>query len=71
MNIGKFLVSLGHIYPPKKEGFPCPTIIRSREPFSTSVGCGAETAEEVAADIDFCKSIGERSTTKRSPGNWF
>ncbi len=71
MNVGKFLVELGYTPPPERLGFPRPTVIHGRKLFITPVGYGAETLEEVEADIDHRKTVGERATTNRSPGNWF
>lgn len=70
MNIGKMLVSLGFEQEEIQEGFPCPTVINSRELSTTPLGYGAETLEEIAADIDYRKTIGERAATIRSSGNW-
>ena len=70
MNVGKFLVGLGYRPPPEKSGFPCPAVIRSREPSIIPVGHGAETAREIEVAIDHRKTVGERAITKRSPGNW-
>lgn len=69
MNTGQMLAGLGFKQPPKKSGFPCPTIINSREPYTGSVGY-VETKEETEAYIDNHKTVSERATTKRSPGNW-
>ena len=70
MNVGQMLVSLGFEAKPVRSGFPCPAVIGSRERLTTSVGHMLETREEVEATIDAFRSVGERATTKRSPGNW-
>ena len=70
MNVGKFLVWLGYVAPPERLGFPCPTVIRSRESSVAPVSYGDYTAGEIEVNIDYHKTVGERATTKRSPGNW-
>lgn len=70
MNVGQMLVDLGFQAKPAESSFPCPAVITSREPLRVPGGYGAETKAEIEAEIDFRKSVGERATTKRSPGNW-
>jgi len=71
MNVGQMLVELGFRAKPARIGFPCPAIINRHQVATMEGAYGVETRDEVDAYLDLHKSVGERSTTKRSPGNWF
>ena len=64
------LVHLGFTATPAPTGFPRPAVILGREiaPISS---CYEMSAGEIEVHIDAQKTVGERATTKRSPGNWF
>ena len=70
MNIGQMLVELGFRETPARTGFPTPAII-NREPIGVDSAYGVDSKAEIEVYIDTRKTVGERATTKRSPGNWF
>ena len=69
MNIGQMLVSLGFKETTIRTSFPCPAIISWKPPASDSTS-HLEGKAEIEQYIDSRKTVGERATTKRSPGNW-
>ena len=71
MTVGQMLVALGYKEEPARSGFPSPAIIAGRDQdTATDPAYGVETKDEVEAYIDVQKTVAERATTKRSPGNW-
>ncbi len=69
-NVGRMLRELGYQAPPKKSGLASPAVIISREVSYDGLSAMVETRTEIEAEIDSRKTVGQRSTTKRSPGNW-
>jgi hypothetical protein len=69
MNVGEMLVGLGFEAEPARAGFPCPHVIRSREPVPIGPSHMLETQDHIDAAVDMRKTVGERATGKRSPGN--
>jgi len=63
------LVSLGFKETPIRMSFPCPGIIHSKPKVAESTS-HLEGKAEIEQYIDSRKTVGERATTKRSPGNW-